>query len=202
MTPTTAQRSYRGVSASDRLAARRAALLDSALDVIGTSGVHAVTVEAVAAAAGLTKRYFYESFADRDALFEALIDGLLDTVRTRIRAALDVAGPGVEQRSRATVEVLVTFFEEDRRQARLYVEAPAHPVLHARREAGMDGYAELLTSEVLGADPTDPRVRLMGLLVVSGTTDALGRWLAGDIELDRAEVVDEIARIGVALTRR
>ncbi|MGV7904576.1 TetR family transcriptional regulator, partial [Mycobacterium kansasii] len=57
-------RPWRGVSAEDRRSARRAQLLEACLDVVGDAGVEAVTADAVAQRAGLSKRYFYEAFAD------------------------------------------------------------------------------------------------------------------------------------------
>jgi AcrR family transcriptional regulator len=192
-------RPYRGVSADDRKASRREALVAATLDVVGRDGVAAATVETVCAEAGLTKRYFYESFADRDALFEALIDAMLDGVRERIGTALAGAGDSAEERTRLTADALVSFFDADRRQARLYIEAPVHPALNARREASMTGFADLIMGDVLGVDTSNARVQLAGLLVVGGTTEVLSRWLAGEIDLTHAEVVDEITRIGLAV---
>src|SRR4029077_5184552 len=58
----TPQRAYGGVSAEDRIAARRAKLLDAGLELFGTRGYATTGVKDVCREAGLTDRYFYESF--------------------------------------------------------------------------------------------------------------------------------------------
>ena len=61
-------RSYRGQSQEQRRAERRARLIEGAIAVYGERGYHQATVKAVCEAAGLTERYFYESFANSEAL--------------------------------------------------------------------------------------------------------------------------------------
>ena len=53
---------------------RRAQLLDAALDVVAEEGFDAVTVEAVAARAGVTRPVIYDMFGDLEGLLLALID--------------------------------------------------------------------------------------------------------------------------------
>ncbi|GAA1690780.1 hypothetical protein GCM10009765_45330 [Fodinicola feengrottensis] len=65
-------RSYGGLSPQRREAERVARFVDAGLEVFGTQGFHAATVDAVCAAAGLTKRYFYRGFGSMEALFHAV----------------------------------------------------------------------------------------------------------------------------------
>jgi hypothetical protein len=51
---------------------------------------------------------------------------------------------------------------------------------------------------VLRSDPDDPRSKVAALLIVAGTTEVVSRWLAGELDLDREELVDEITRVGIA----
>ena len=50
------QRAYGGVSADDRIAARRTSLLDAGLELFGTDGFAATGVKDVCRQAGLTDR--------------------------------------------------------------------------------------------------------------------------------------------------
>jgi AcrR family transcriptional regulator len=68
----TASRNYGGVTAEQRRAIRRAALVEAALDLFAEDGARAVSKRAVCARARLNDRYFYEHFADSDALLEAI----------------------------------------------------------------------------------------------------------------------------------
>lgn len=64
-------RRYRGADADERRAQRRDQLIAAAVQVYGERGYQNATVKAVCEAAGLTERYFYESFANSEALLLA-----------------------------------------------------------------------------------------------------------------------------------
>ncbi|NMO89095.1 TetR family transcriptional regulator [Actinomycetospora sp. TBRC 11914] len=192
-----AVRTYRGASAEERRAVRRARLLEAGLDVVGEVGVVGVTVDAVCARAGLTKRYFYETFADRDAALDAVADAVYGRLHAAMVAAL--RGHGGDERTRAAtaVEVFVATLDADPRIARLYAESPGNRRLAARRDAAVDVFADLVLDEVLRVDPRDrERLRTAAVLVVAGTTHLVTRWLAGGVPLGRRELVEEVTRVG------
>ena len=198
-------RPYRGVSAAERRAERRSRIKSACLDLVGQHGVVAVTVDGVSARAGLTKRYFYEGFTDLDALFVELIDEVFNGLLAQIRDALAHEGPDPARRGRVIATCLIDYMRRDPRVARLYVEAPGHPALRARRERAYQSYTRLLLDEV-PAGPTSgtdeagapARRALAALILVAGVTQAVVSWLQGEIELDRAEIIDELTRVMVA----
>jgi AcrR family transcriptional regulator len=110
-------RRYRGVSLEKRQESRRAKLVEAGLSVIGSQGYNAATVRAICAEAGLTERYFYESFENREALltavYEHCIQNLTDIILTAIRA---VPSPAPDTLSRAG---LTAFFEALQRDPRI-----------------------------------------------------------------------------------
>jgi AcrR family transcriptional regulator len=67
---------WRGQSPAQRTALRRQQLLAAGLEVFGTSGWQQSTVRGICAAAGLSERYFYESFTSRDSLLLAVYEDL------------------------------------------------------------------------------------------------------------------------------
>src|SRR5579871_6430771 len=79
------QRVYGGQSAEARAEQRRARLIEAAVKVYGAQGYRTATVKAVCEAAGLTERYFYESFENS----EALLIAAFDTVSHRLIDCLD-----------------------------------------------------------------------------------------------------------------
>ena len=96
-------RAYRGDSSHQRVEKRRARLVDAGVDIFGTIGYRAATIEHICARAGLSKRYFYESFPGREALLlacyerccndfhEAMVNAVAqapDTLAAQVRAAL------------------------------------------------------------------------------------------------------------------
>lgn len=197
-----AVRPYRGISAENRRAERRARLMSACLDVVGECGVAEVTVDAVSARARLTKRYFYESFADLDTLLGELIDDIFTELLAEIPRALDQVGPGLDRRARAIITTLVDFLARDARRARLYVEAPGQAVLRARREQAYLTYTRLLLDQLPAAPAPDPgeadRRALAALVVVAGVTQAAVSWLQSTVPLDRDDIIDELTRIMIA----
>lgn len=149
----TVVRPYRGVSADDRRADRRARLKEACLELIGAEGVVAVTAEAVSGRAGLTKRYFYESYGGRDALLHEMMDDFFVAVRSEILDALgadtEADAPG---RAHIVARVLIDYLQGDSRQARLYVEAAGQPTLQARREEAFGEYTRMLVDAFPSAD--------------------------------------------------
>lgn len=191
-------RPYRGVAADERRRERREKLLDACLDVVAEIGVAAVTVDGICARAGLSKRYFYESFADRDAILVSALDDVIDIVGTALEALVQEQGSTAE-RVAHTAAVLVRALTADPRASRLYTAASANPALEARRRQMVDRFTPLLMRAVLDADPADPRAEAATVLMVAGTTELLDRWLRGDLAFTEAEFVDTLTTLGVAL---
>jgi AcrR family transcriptional regulator len=75
-------RTYRGADPAQRRDDRRTRLVDAAVEIFGTTGYRSATVERICAAAGLTKRYFYESFESSEALLLAAYMHAIDTLHT------------------------------------------------------------------------------------------------------------------------
>jgi AcrR family transcriptional regulator len=194
-------RSFKGVSADARKADRRERLREAALDLVGDRGVAGATVNAICEQAGLTKRYFYESYSDREELLLELLDDLFNGIRDGIVEAVADAPKKVEVRARRTAEVLLSRLDADRRAARLYVESVAEPVLYARREQAFDEFAGMLAEHVVRLDPKRPEVDFAAHVVVAGVTDVVSRWLTGEKPWTHDGLAEAITRLGVTVSR-
>src|ERR1700678_344787 len=97
--PTTNARAYGGVDAADRLASRRARLLEAGLDLLGADDAAELTVRGVCRQAGVAARYFYESFTDKDELVGAVFDWVIAELATTTQATVAAAPP--EEQTRA-----------------------------------------------------------------------------------------------------
>lgn len=67
---------------------RREQLLDTTLDLVDERGFHAITIEAVAHAAGVTRPIVYKQFDDLGGLVEALIDREEDRAVSQLARAI------------------------------------------------------------------------------------------------------------------
>jgi AcrR family transcriptional regulator len=127
------QRRWRGREPGDRVAARRAQLVEAGLELMGTAGAHAVSMRGVCRQAGLTERYFYESFGHVDELLIEILDLVVlqarDTLLAATRTAPEQRGPLIRHGVRAFTDFLLA----DRRRGRvMFTESQATPALAAR----------------------------------------------------------------------
>ena len=81
-------RLYAGTGPEQRQARRRAAFVDAGLNLFGREGFRHVSVKRLCDEAGLTQRYFYESFADRSALLAAVYEHCVDICRAAVGESL------------------------------------------------------------------------------------------------------------------
>lgn len=87
------ERLYGGQSQEARVAERRTKLMQAAAKLYGKAGTTGASVTAICAEAGLTPRYFYESFASREALLLAVFEQVCDHLVEDVAAATDPAAP-------------------------------------------------------------------------------------------------------------
>ena len=187
-------RPYGGVSAEQRRARRRAALLEAALDVLAAEGAAGVTVRGICGRARLNDRYFYESFADRDEMLLALVDELFTNGAAMVVEVLETQPADARARARAVISAVVAFLDEDPRRGRLLLESQATEALQRRRHDAVRLLATIMTSqaqELLGdAAPSRVDTELGAITLVSGALELLAAWLRGELEVTREHLTD------------
>jgi AcrR family transcriptional regulator len=83
-----ARRDYGGRTATQRRAERRQRLMIAALELFGTEGYPATSIERLCARANVSTRNFYEEFASREALLIALHDEITQRAFDAVLAAV------------------------------------------------------------------------------------------------------------------
>jgi AcrR family transcriptional regulator len=197
--PTATGRRYAGRAADERRAERRRRLLDAAVELFGTRGYAATTIEALYSEARLAPRHFYEQFAGREDLLRAVYDEGLDAVRAAVGAARLTAPLDVRGRIRAILEAFAAAMLTDPRRARIaYLEAPG-TTAEMQRHAGraVRGFAAIVDEEARAAAAAgrlpDRDYRLAAMLLVGGTNAILLDWLGDEARRPIGDVLDELA---------
>lgn len=180
-------RRYRGQTAQERGLERRARLEQAALELIGERGWQQATMTEICRTAGLTERYFYESFKSRDDLYVAVIEQLGADVLRAVLSAVDPAAPPRE-RVRAAAGALVAFLVGDPRRGRVaLVEGAGSPELERRRRQIILGLADEIAQRweaLFGVDGGALAQRALTATAIAGTVWALiTRKLDGTIEI-------------------
>jgi AcrR family transcriptional regulator len=189
---------WAGVPLPDRRIERRGLLIAAAFDLFGQGGEAAVSVRSVCRACELNTRYFYESFADLDALIGAVYDDVSAQLAEAVETAMAGAEPSLGAQTRAGMAAVLHFTSADPRRGRLLVtDARTNPVLAARRSATQ---ARLLESAMVederirhGLDQVSARV---GAAMYTGAMAELAQqWLAGTLGSDVDVVVDHALKL-------
>ena len=109
------------MSQDERRSQRRSQLIAAAIEVYGERGYRQATVKAVCEAAGLTERYFYESFANSEDLLIASYNAVTYSVFGQIRTSGAAAGATRVERARAMLHAYFAALQGDPRSARVFL---------------------------------------------------------------------------------
>ncbi|WP_395311906.1 TetR/AcrR family transcriptional regulator [Mycobacterium sp. AMU20-3851] len=172
---------WSGVPLQDRQTLRRGDLITAGIALLGGAGGQALTVRAVCRAAGLTERYFYESFADREEFVRAVYDEVCSTAMTALTSA---------QTPRAAVEQFVALMVDDPSRGRVLLLAPERePVLTRSGAEWMPNFIALLQHKLTAI--TDPALQAMVATGLVGALTALfTAYLDGRLAATREQFVD------------
>ncbi|OBF51038.1 TetR/AcrR family transcriptional regulator [Mycolicibacterium monacense] len=172
---------WSGVPLQDRQALRRDELVTAGVKLLGGEGGPALTVRAVCREAGLTERYFYESFVDRDEFVRAAYD---DVCSRAVSALMTAETP------RDAVERFVKLMVDDPTRGRVLLLAPAsEPVLTQSGAAWMPNFIELVQHKLTRI--TDPAIQAMVATGLIGALTALfTAYLDGRLSATREQFID------------
>ncbi|MFX0579817.1 TetR/AcrR family transcriptional regulator [Nocardia nepalensis] len=196
-------RSYGGLSKEQRVAQRQARLIDAALELFGTQGYAATSIERLCTVANVSTRSFYEDMGSREALLIALVNRITShAVERALESMAKTAGQPLSTRVvdgfRAYLEVACA----DQRSARVcYVEVVGvSPAVEDWRSQQRRLLSSLLISEAERAverGETKPRRFDLFALAVIGAVNSLAQELVRtthpDAEVSLDEICEEIA---------
>ena len=196
-----AVRSYRGVSGEQRRAERRARLIAAAIAVYGERGYRQATVKAVCEAAGLTERYFYESFDNSEQLLITSFNAVTYAVVDEISLAARAAGLGRVERARAMLDAYFSALQRSPASARVYLIE----IRGVSREVdkAFDAALRAIGAEVarLVAPQDAAPDELLQAGIVGGVMHIALRWIGNDYQPPLAAVTDAALRLGMVLAR-
>jgi AcrR family transcriptional regulator len=172
---------WSGVPLQDRQTLRRDELVAAGVQLLGGAAGPALTVRAVCRAAGLTERYFYESFADRDEFVRAVYNDVCSAAMSALTTA---------DTPRDAVERFVTLMVDDPVRGRVLLIAPERePVLAKSGAEWMPSFIDLLQRKLTRI--TDPAKQAMVATGLVGALTALfTAYLNGRLATTREQFID------------
>jgi AcrR family transcriptional regulator len=190
---------------------QRERIITALVDTVAERGYSATTVANITKAAGVSRRTFYEHFADKEACFLAAYEMVADHIRDSMRVAAK-AFEEWPQQVRAALATMLRFLAAEPELARIVMIEPvaAGGEIAARHRESMQGFGEILKAgrpahggerplpEATEATLVGGIVSLIVREINAGRTEKLEELLPDLIELTLAPYLGAEAAAGLA----
>jgi AcrR family transcriptional regulator len=186
----------------------RQMLLDNALELFGSQGFHATSVQTIVDRAGLTKGAFYHHFASKEDLLRLIHDEFLDVQGVMISEIIAANESPVDQ-LREIVRTSVLTVAQYRQhvavffQERRYLTGERASDVRGRRDSVEEQIEAIVRAGIESGDfdpGISPRVALYGIV---GMSAWVYQWYRPDGPLPVEEIADELAAMALnGLTRK
>lgn len=204
--PRTVGRVYAGADARTRHAERLSRLEDAGLELFATVGYQQTTVADICERAKVSRRHFYEQFADREALLRHLHTGLQQRGRVAVETALaqgvsQVRGLSTAEARRALVRAGVSAYIDavltDPRGLQVaFVEVVGvSPEMERYRLDNRAAWAALLRSAVESVGTRAVAPWVYAAFIPSVNEFLVAWWQRADDGADPAELVEVLSSV-------
>lgn len=204
-TPTTT-RSYGGISAADREARRRAALVDAAIAGFGENGYAGTTIESLCSAARVSTRDFYPLFGSKEDLLLAAYDRVIEDSTASVVNAFGERELGTPNDAAAAMRAALTAFAESmtgdrhRAQVNFIVVVGVSARVEARRREAIHAFAELIRAFIdllnaRGLIRSEIVSPVLCVALVGAVHETLTDWLIRPERPPLEVVIDDLSRL-------
>jgi len=175
--------------------ARRAQLLESALEVFVAQGYHAAAMDDIAERAGVSKPVLYQHFPSKLDLYLALLAHSCDAIIDKCRTALSSTDDNKERVAR-TVEAFYDYVDSESGAFRLVFESDLtnEPAVREQVDRVTSECSEMI-AVVIGEDTglPQPASQLLAVSLVGMAQVSSRFWLEEDGDLSRADAAALVA---------
>lgn len=195
-----APRRYRLTTRAASAAATRERIIEAAVAEYRAAGINESTIRAIAARADVSRGTIIHHFGDADGLLEAVLDGVVTSLRVPDARLLEGAA-GINERARRFVDAMLRFYDRTSDWWTIFGSVLDHPVVQAREVAFWE-LVRLFRGAALGA-AADDRIVAAAIDAVThpvtlGNLREHGLTLDEAIEVTGDLVVDLLRRHGLA----
>lgn len=173
-----------GLQRSFVAANQRERILSAVAQAAAELGYADMSVEAIIARAGVSRRTFYDHFRNKEDAFLAAYDALVHQLARHVRIAY-LKEATVRERLRAGITAYMQFMASEPEFARMCIVEvlAAGPRAIARRNAAMRMFAEIIEDNIHELAPRCPAPGLAAETIVGGIHEVVfNRILAGQVD--------------------
>jgi AcrR family transcriptional regulator len=175
---------------------QRERLLNGVVEAVAEHGYNATTIGAIATAAKISRRTFYEYFRDKEGCFLGAYEMIDDHVRASMLAAGEPTAPWPEQ-VKARLAALLDVLSRDLAVARFYLTEPlaAGGEISARYRDAMQLLAETLRPQT---GPADADVEVRDQALMGGIATLIARRLKQGEAARLPELLPDLTELALA----
>jgi AcrR family transcriptional regulator len=175
---------------------QRERLLNGVVDAVAEHGYNATTIGAIAAAAQISRRTFYEYFRDKEGCFLAAYEMIDTHVRGAMLTAAEPPAPWPEQ-VRASLAALLDVLSRDLAVARFYLTEPlaAGGEIAARYRDAMQLLAETIRPP---AGPAEMDLEVRDQVLMGGIATLMARRLKAGEANRLPELLPDLTELALA----
>jgi AcrR family transcriptional regulator len=194
------KRKYGGIQGNLRKKLRRERLMDAGLEAFGTTGYAKTSIKKICQLAGLTERYFYESFRNKEDLLYSVYRALTDDMKSKAVAIMANQNDLPEKVAYDAAKMYFQNFKDDPRKARiqLFEVLGVSQKIAREYQRAMRILARMLKLYLFNMFP-DNRKKLDDDIVITGLAGALTqiayRWVQEDFVTPIDEVVTQYMEV-------
>jgi AcrR family transcriptional regulator len=199
--PTELIRPWRGVSPELRVADRRERLVQAGLEVFTSRTFHGAKVRDVCQEAGLTERYFYESFTGKQELLMALADTIVEDFVTAALPSIALVTTDVDAAIEGAMAAVVHSLTDDPRRARiLFVESVGvSPAAEAKRRSVIGKLAAVIQGAAAPAFGdwvnASVEVELIARSLIGAASELIIAHVRHELPLDQQQLITNMTRL-------
>lgn len=200
-----ARRDYGGRTATQRRAERRQRLMTAALELFGTEGYPATSIERLCARANVSTRNFYEEFSSREALLIALHDQI---TQQAFAALIEAVGEVIDEPTSVRLDRAITAYiritSGDPRWTRIaYVEVVGvSAAVERHRLAWRAKMAQLIEAEaalaVSRGEAVDRDYSLTATAFIGAVNELVYSWSIHGRQVPLETITGELTRLALA----
>lgn len=177
---------WAGTDPTARRAARLAALVETGITLLGDSEAP-LTVRAVCRTSGVTERYFYENFADREDFVRRIYGEAGNRIQQVLIAAVSQASPS--RVADAAIDSFVTMLTTSPAVVRVLLLTPfTESSLGTQGISLAPPFVALVQAQMVGIEDENQRY-LIALGVVGALTTLFMAYLNGTVAMPREQFV-------------
>ena len=192
------KRKYGGVRASIRKDERRKKLMAAGLSAFGTTGYAKTSIKSICELAGLTERYFYESFKNKEELLALVYNKVVDELTEKALEILNQPDPISLEAVMEAVQGHFETFQENPEKARvLYFEVlGVSPGIDHEYRSATDRLENIISLAISKAFPSIDIKALQNSITPTALAGAVNlvveRWVLDGFETPLQDILSQI----------